>query len=164
MTHLKVLDQMEIATPCTADWNKMVGDDTKRFCGSCEKNVYDLTAMEEDAIFELIAESNGNFCGRLYKRTDGKVLIEDCPVGLKAKARAAMIRSWKYVAMAAATVTTLFFAAISFKSSAHEPEKNQPPEVEEPEEIHLLGKMMTVNEELLMGDISVETAEEPGEN
>jgi hypothetical protein len=33
----------------------------------------------------LLKETNGNLCARLYRRADGTVLTEDCPVGLGVK-------------------------------------------------------------------------------
>src|SRR6516162_8887116 len=37
--------RLRVASPCPADWNAMQGDDRVRFCGQCEKNVYNLSAM-----------------------------------------------------------------------------------------------------------------------
>src|SRR4051794_34167957 len=47
---LPILDSVRIASPCTASWDAMTGDDQVRFCGQCEKNVYNLSGMaREDA-------------------------------------------------------------------------------------------------------------------
>ena len=42
------LDSIQLATPCSADWNAMPGDSRTRFCASCAKNVYNLSAMSRD--------------------------------------------------------------------------------------------------------------------
>ena len=34
------LELIQIATPCTADWESMVGDERTRYCGDCKLNVY----------------------------------------------------------------------------------------------------------------------------
>ena len=39
--------RLTIASPCTASWDDMEGDDKVRFCGECELNVYNLSAMTE---------------------------------------------------------------------------------------------------------------------
>lgn len=39
------LNSVQIAKPCHADWNQMKGDERTRFCGSCQKNVYNLSSM-----------------------------------------------------------------------------------------------------------------------
>src|SRR5262245_30602687 len=39
------LARLRIASPCSADWDEMTGDDRVRFCGRCRKNVYNLSEM-----------------------------------------------------------------------------------------------------------------------
>lgn len=85
---LPLLDQVRVASPCTADWNEMIGDGRVRFCLGCEKNVYNLSAMSRDAAESLLQERLGNdLCVRFYERTDGTILTQDCPVGVKKKRR-----------------------------------------------------------------------------
>lgn len=93
MTSLSIINEIEIATPCPADWEQMLGDDKVRFCGQCEKHVYNFSAMTAAQIGEVIEETEGVFCGRLYRRADGTVLTADCPVGLAEKARLAARRA-----------------------------------------------------------------------
>src|SRR4051812_47184360 len=40
---LPLLDRITIASPCTASWDDMAGDDRVRFCASCQKDVYNLS-------------------------------------------------------------------------------------------------------------------------
>ena len=40
-----LLARVAIASPCTADWNTMAGDERRRFCTSCRLHVHDLSAM-----------------------------------------------------------------------------------------------------------------------
>lgn len=85
---LPLLESIAIASPCTASWEKMQGDDRVRFCGECEKNVYNLSAMPRQEAEDLLrSRPDGDICVRLYKRADGTVLTEDCPVGMKRKRR-----------------------------------------------------------------------------
>jgi hypothetical protein len=84
------LANIRIASPCPADWNKMVGDERVRHCSECNLNVYNLSAMTERQVQELIAGNRGNrLCGRLYRRADGTVLTQDCPWSLRALTRRA---------------------------------------------------------------------------
>ena len=39
------LDDIQIATPCSASWDDMRGDDRVRHCGDCRMNVYNLSEM-----------------------------------------------------------------------------------------------------------------------
>ncbi len=82
---LPMLEQIKIASPCNARWDEMVGDDRSRFCGKCDKHVYNLSAMSREAAELLVLEKEGNLCVRLYRRTDGTVLTVDCPVGVRKK-------------------------------------------------------------------------------
>ena len=75
------LDGLRVASPCNARWEDMAGDERARFCGSCRKNVYNLSAMTRDEIGSLIREKEGKFCGRFYQRADGRVLTADCIIG-----------------------------------------------------------------------------------
>lgn len=75
------LDQIRIASPCNARWENMTGDERARFCGSCRKNVYNLSAMTRMEIATLIHEKEGSFCGRFYQRPDGRVITADCQEG-----------------------------------------------------------------------------------
>ena len=97
-----VLEHIRIASPCAADWDDMRGDDRVRFCGRCEKNVYNLSAMSRDEGEALVREKEGRLCVRLYQRADGTVITNDCPVGVRrARLRA---RVWASVSGAAASV------------------------------------------------------------
>lgn len=84
---LPLLENVAIAAPCSADWEQMVGDDRVRFCRSCEKNVYNLSAMPRDEAEALLAARDEKMCVRLYKRADGTVLTSDCPVGVRRRQR-----------------------------------------------------------------------------
>jgi hypothetical protein len=86
-TALELLANIQVASPCMADWNEMTGDDHARFCGQCEKHVYNLSALTADEAIRLIREKEGNICGRFYRRGDGTVLTADCPVGAHHKIR-----------------------------------------------------------------------------
>ena len=65
----------------------MAGDERKRFCQQCELHVYNLASMTEQEAVQLIEETQGRLCGRIYRRKDGTVLTQDCPVGLRAVRR-----------------------------------------------------------------------------
>ncbi len=90
-TRLTVLQNIEVAAPCSADWNDMTGDDRVRFCGDCKLNVYNLSAMNEVQIVGLIRETEGRLCGRFYRRPDGTILTQDCPKGLRAIVRRRLV-------------------------------------------------------------------------
>ncbi len=98
------LENIKIASPCSADWNAMLGDHRKRFCGDCKLNVYNLSGMTKTEAEELLLNSEGRLCVRFYKRADGTVLTEDCPVGWAAFKRR--------LSKTAAAVASLIFGVI----------------------------------------------------
>jgi hypothetical protein len=83
---LQLLGTVHVASPCPADWNAMVGDDTKRFCGSCQKHVFNLSAMTEVQAAHFV-QTEKTACVRFYQRKDGTILTQDCPVGIKIRKR-----------------------------------------------------------------------------
>jgi hypothetical protein len=80
-----MLAQAKIASPCNASWEKMTGNDQVRFCGSCQKNVYDLSAMTSVEAEALLQEKEANLCARFYRRADGTIMTSDCSVGVRNK-------------------------------------------------------------------------------
>lgn len=86
------LDHIKIASPCSADWNEMYGDNRKRFCSDCKLNVYNLSEMTKIEAENLLFEAEGRVCVRLYRRKDGTVITQDCPVGwAKVKQRVSQV-------------------------------------------------------------------------
>jgi hypothetical protein len=75
------LNNIKIASPCSADWNQMIGNERKRFCGSCKLNVYNLSDMSKIEAESFLMASEGRVCVKFFKRADGTVLTKDCPVG-----------------------------------------------------------------------------------
>jgi hypothetical protein len=78
------LNNLKVASPCSQDWDAMMGNDRKRFCGECKLNVYNLSGMTRTEAENLLHNSEGRLCVRFYKRADGTVLTQDCPVGWQA--------------------------------------------------------------------------------
>ncbi|MBV9470967.1 MAG: hypothetical protein JOZ57_17155, partial [Abitibacteriaceae bacterium] len=76
------LSQMQIAAPCQSSWDKMPGGDQVRFCQSCYKNVYNLSHMTRTEAVQLVTQTEGHSCARYYRRADGTIMTEECPVGL----------------------------------------------------------------------------------
>jgi hypothetical protein len=80
------LDHLRVAAPCSADWDQMFSfeDERVRFCSQCNLNVYNLSDMSRQEAEALITKTEGRVCVRFYRKSDGSVLTQDCPVGLKA--------------------------------------------------------------------------------
>lgn len=88
---LPVLDNIRVATPCSADWAKMSGDDRVRACGDCNKHVYNLSSLTRDEAQALIIAKEGKLCVRYYQRADGTILLKDCVIGVRRKRRRRLV-------------------------------------------------------------------------
>ena len=107
------LRNVKVASPCPADWDRMIGDERARFCGQCELNVYNLSAMSTLEAESLIARTEGRLCIRYYRRKDGSIITQDCPVGLRRlKQHSARIKR------AAASLVLGFLAGLGFHGAA----------------------------------------------
>ena len=101
------LDAIAVASPCTADWNAMTGDERVRHCGLCNNKVYALSVLTRAEAEALVAKAEGGarVCVRFFRRTDGTVLTQDCPIGLAARLRRRVLQG--FAAVAAAVVMLL---------------------------------------------------------
>lgn len=77
-----LLRNVRVGTPCAVDWNSMRGDDRRRFCDKCRKNVYNFSALTTEEALALLRDSEGNLCGRLFIRQDGRVMTSDCATAI----------------------------------------------------------------------------------
>ena len=111
--HILELDDIRVASPCTASWDDMTGGDRVRFCAACQKNVFNLSAMKRSEAQALVEASEGKVCARFYRRADGTVLTADCPVGLALVAK----RARRMAAGAVATSLGAIAAVLAFLAS-----------------------------------------------
>lgn len=84
---------LEIASPCSESFDKMIPNSGGSFCGSCAKNVIDLSRKTNSEVARFIAENKDkNTCARL-KTTQ---LVEEFEYNEISK-----INNLKYAAIAA---------------------------------------------------------------
>ena len=115
---------IRIASPCPADWKKMVGDDRVRHCAECNLNVYNLSALTEREARKLLEGNSGKrMCLRLYRRADGTIITQDCPWGFSALKR----RATRFA-------SALFSAVLSISVVQAKPVPQQSPQSPQPTE------------------------------
>src|SRR5262245_19054089 len=105
------LDHVRVAAPCPAEWDQMIGTERVRFCGQCNLNVYNLSALSKAEAEAFIMNSEGRLCVRFYRRADGSILTRNSPVGLRA-----IRRRLSRVAQAVSAAVISFFAGIGMHS------------------------------------------------
>jgi hypothetical protein len=89
----------------------MIGSDRMRFCGQCNLNVYNLSGMTRAEAESVIAANEGRLCVRFYRRRDGSIITQDCPVGLRA-----VRERLSYWAKATVAAVLTFLATVGFQS------------------------------------------------
>lgn len=108
------VNKLRVATPCSVGWEAMTGDERIRHCQSCQLNVYNVSAMTESEVSNLISKNQSRVCVRLYRRADDSVLTKDCPVGRRAYRK----RVSRFAGAALATILGLF--SVSFAQKKEE--------------------------------------------
>ena len=70
-TRLKIVD------PCAAVWEAMPGDDLRRYCEHCDRDVIHVSAMRADAARKLLEEHTGQrLCVRYSVDTRGDIVFQ----------------------------------------------------------------------------------------
>lgn len=73
---------IEVKTPCTADWDSMIGNDRVRFCEHCNLTVNDLSNLTPKRVRRLITKSKGSLCVRYQRRSEGSKILKTVPAKL----------------------------------------------------------------------------------
>src|SRR5690606_3432990 len=115
---IPLLQRITVAAPCSADSDDLEGDERRRYCRQCKLHVYNFAAMTSEQVQELVQRHEGRLCGRLYRRADGTVLTQDCPVGIARIRR--QVRRW-VVRAAGVVLVLLGGAAVARGKLSREP-------------------------------------------
>lgn len=112
-----LLDNISIATPCSAEWDNMSGTDTIRFCGQCSKNVYDISAMSESEAVSFLAGQQMVPCLKFFRRADDTIIFDNCPAGLR-RVRSGVKATVKFVST---VLATLMYSVAAFAKDETQP-------------------------------------------
>jgi hypothetical protein len=105
--------KLTVASPCKESWDKMKGDERVRFCGGCQKKVFNLTHLSEREVGVLLGPGRELPCVRFFQRSDGTVMTSDCPAGRR--------RRWLGRLAGAAGALLLGLGAMVFAASDQSP-------------------------------------------
>jgi hypothetical protein len=72
------IDSVKVESPCSQEWEEMIGNDEVRFCSHCSKDVNDLSTMTRKKVERLVRRSKGGLCIRYIKdpKTNGPLFAE----------------------------------------------------------------------------------------
>lgn len=106
-----LMKQARIASPCSANWDEMAGDEKMRLCGQCNKHVLNAIEMTDEEVLATFARiaAGQRVCLQLYRRADGTFLTKDCPVGWK-KLHAQTRKALSHVAASIAAGVSLLLS------------------------------------------------------
>jgi hypothetical protein len=69
------------ALPCGSDWEEMSGTDRFRLCKSCNLYVYDFKDLTLSNALELVFQWESKEKPTFFRRSDGRFITADCPIG-----------------------------------------------------------------------------------
>lgn len=81
--NLPLLDVLHVAAPCRISWDRMGGNGRVRRCGTCTRQVFNISGLGRADAEALLRDHVEGTCERYYGREDGTVLTADCPVGVR---------------------------------------------------------------------------------
>lgn len=72
--------ELRVVSPCTEDWNAMIGDERVRHCSVCDRDVFDLAEMTAAQVTAMLEARGEAPCVRMKRRADGTLVTADaCP-------------------------------------------------------------------------------------
>lgn len=73
MAKKDLFDSIDVPAPCPQSWDAMIGDEKARFCGSCEKDIHNLSELTRYEVKKLLFQSEESVCVRMEKDADGRI-------------------------------------------------------------------------------------------
>lgn len=121
------LNNLTIPSPCSADWNSMVGNDQVRFCEHCSLEVHNLSLMSRNQAQRLVDRSNGRLCVRYHYDSTGQ------PLTLPLRQKLHRInRRVSRIAAGAFTATLSVTSAVAQGSASFQTRSVSPPPATQP--------------------------------
>ena len=109
------LNNVTVNSPCSADWNSMIGNDQVRYCEHCNFDVHNLSLMTRNQAERLVARSKGRLCVRYHHDPAGRPLT--LPVGQKLHR---ISRRVSRIAAGAFTATLSVTSAVAQSSTSYQ--------------------------------------------
>ena len=68
------LQRLAVTSPCTQDWDSMLGNDRVRFCEHCSLHVHNISEMTRAEALRLAHRSQGRLCVRYHSTTENPIV------------------------------------------------------------------------------------------
>lgn len=100
-------------------WDEMTGTERVRDCSQCRRQVFNISEMTNEEAEAFLVENGDSQCLTYYRRKDGTIMTDDCPVALR-KLRN-QLRGLRRAA--GLLVTTILSVGTAFAQKAETPVK-----------------------------------------
>lgn len=119
MSKQKLIEQIKVNKPCSESWDEMTGNDEVRFCGHCNLNVNNLSAMTRRRALKIVKKSKGGICVRYMENPVDKTPVFADKL-YRITRRAGVAAGVLGASMALSTVTYAQGGAITFTINNNE--------------------------------------------
>src|SRR5687767_15454570 len=68
------LQRLAVTSPCTQDWDSMIGNDRVRFCEHCSLHVHNISEMTRAEALLLAHRSHGRLCVRIHSLRQNPII------------------------------------------------------------------------------------------
>jgi hypothetical protein len=100
------LEHVRVTSPCSYDWDSMIGNDQVRFCAHCNLSVHNLSEMTPKQALRLVVGSRGRLCVRYRQAPDDTIETARLPARLhQIKRRATRLAAGAFSAALSLTST-----------------------------------------------------------
>jgi len=135
-----ILDSLKVKNPCHESWDKMGGDERKRFCAQCSHVVNNLSEMTREESESLVKNASAErICVRYEKNTDGSI-----------KFKSNKEAYWQGASIFFASALVLFGLQASPIAQGLSPQASEGKSISQVAEV-------TMGAPVLMGEIAVKT-------
>ncbi len=124
----ELLNKIIGASPCSESWDNMQGDERVRNCLRCSRSVYNLSDMTRAEAEQFLLQNETSQCLRFWRRPDGKITTDECPVALRSMRR----RIRLVIGFAASALASLSALAFPIPAFSQQDNKKTPNRTEKP--------------------------------
>lgn len=72
------LESIRFINQCAVPWESMQGGERVRRCSTCNRHVFNLSAMPREEAEAFVDRTEGRECLAFWKRPDGTIVSGDC--------------------------------------------------------------------------------------
>ena len=71
-----LLENVSVETPCSADWNEMMGNEEVRHCHQCQRNIHNISEMPKRRALKVLNQKDEIVCISYFKDEKNKIITQ----------------------------------------------------------------------------------------